>query len=83
MPRVPLRELLPRSGSLSDAALADEHSFEILRLLLTAAPEDRLVLFDFDGIARVGAVTTYIERFRHISRAKNSWMTPSSDSVLC
>lgn len=55
MPRVPLRDLLPRADVLSDAAIADEHSFEVLRLLLTAPPQDRLVLFDFDGITRVGA----------------------------
>lgn len=55
MPRVPLRDLLPRSERLSDAALADEHSFEILRLLFTASPEDKLVLFDFEGIASAGA----------------------------
>lgn len=40
---------------LSDAALADKHSFEILRLLLTSAPEDRLVVFDFAGISSAGA----------------------------
>lgn len=60
MPRVSLRDLLPQSENLTSAALADEHSFGVFRVLVTASPEDRLVLLDFDGIA--SADTAYLHR---------------------
>lgn len=55
MPRIPIFDLVPQSARPMGSGLGDEHSSQMARLLAGAPPSDRLAVFDFSHIERVGA----------------------------
>lgn len=60
MPRFAVSHFIPRSARLTGSAIGDEHSRQIGELLASAAPDDRLAVFDFTGVESASA--SYLKR---------------------